>query len=149
MVIPEFYGYSFIMAKALGIDYGLKRTGIAITDDLKIIASPLTTVATNELFDYLNKLFSKEKIEVVVMGEAKHLDGNSSEITLLQEKFIKAFNKQFPGMIVERINEMFTSKMAAQTLVVSGMKKSERQKKENIDMVSAAIILQSYLDKKH
>lgn len=136
------------MAKALGIDYGLKRTGIAITDDLKIISSPLTTVATNELFDYLGKLFSKEKIEVVVIGEAKYLDGNSSEITLLQEKFVKTFNQKFPEMRVERINEMFTSKMAAQSLIISGMKKSDRQKKENIDMVSAAIILQSYLDMK-
>lgn len=136
------------MAKALGIDYGLKRTGIAITDDLKIISSPLTTVATNELFDYLGKLFSKEKIEVVVIGEAKYLDGKSSEITLLQEKFVKAFNQKFPEMRVERINEMFTSKMAAQSLIIRGMKKSDRQKKENIDMVSAAIILQSYLDKR-
>jgi len=136
------------MAKALGIDYGLKRTGIAITDDLKIISSPLTTVATNELFDYLGKLFSKEKIEVVVIGEAKYLDGNSSEITLLQEKFVKTFNQKFPEMRVERINEMFTSKMAAHTLAVSGMKKLDRQKKENLDMVSAAIILQSYLDMK-
>ncbi len=135
------------MAKALGIDYGLKRTGIAITDDLKIISSPLTTVATNELFDYLGKLFSKERIEVVVIGEAKYLDGNSSEITLLQEKFVKTFNQKFPEMRVERINEMFTSKMAAQSLIISGMKKSDRQKKENIDMVSAAIILQSYLDR--
>ncbi len=136
------------MAKALGIDYGQKRTGIAITDDLKMIASPLTTVVTNELFEYLEKLFAKEKIDVVVIGEAKYLDGNSSEITLLQERFVKLFLQKFPDKKVERINEMFTSKMAAQSLVVSGMKKSDRQKKENLDMVSAAIILQSYLDKR-
>jgi putative Holliday junction resolvase len=136
------------MAKALGIDYGLKRTGIAITDDLKMIASPLTTMPTNVLFEYLEKLLSKEKIDVVVIGEAKYLDGNASDITRLQEEFVKKFKNKFPDMMVERINEMFTSKMAAQSLVVSGMKKSDRQKKENIDMVSAAIILQSYLDKR-
>lgn len=136
------------MAKALGIDYGLKRTGIAITDDLKMIASPLTTVATNELIAYLEKLFAKEKVDVVVIGEAKHLDGTSSEITIYQEKFVKSFTQKFSDKKVERINEMFTSKMAAQSLIASGMKKSERQKKENLDMISAAIILQSYLDKK-
>jgi putative Holliday junction resolvase len=135
------------MAKALGIDYGLKRTGIAITDDLKMIASPLTTIPTNVLFEYLEKLFLKEKIDVVVIGEAKYLNGNASDITRLQEEFVKKFKNKFPEMKVERINEMFTSKMAAQSLVMSGMKKSDRQKKENIDMVSAAIILQSYLDK--
>lgn len=135
------------MAKALGIDYGLKRTGIAITDDLKMIASPLTTIPTHVLFDYLEKLLQKEKVDVVVIGEAKYLDGNASDITRLQEEFVKRFKNKFPEMKVERINEMFTSKMAAQSLVMSGMKKSDRQKKENIDMVSAAIILQSYLDK--
>jgi len=76
-----------MMAKALGIDYGLKRTGIAITDDLKIISSPLTTVPTKELFAYFEKLFLKEKIDVVVIGEAKHLDGNASEITELQRNY--------------------------------------------------------------
>lgn len=145
--MPNFTAILFIMAKALGIDYGLKRTGIAITDDLKIIASPLTTVATDALFEYLDKLFAKEKIDVVVIGEAKHLDGNASEITLLQEKFTKSFHQKFPDKKTERINEMFTSKMAGQSLAISGMKKSERQKKENLDMVSAAIILQSYLDR--
>jgi len=135
------------MAKALGIDYGLKRTGIAITDDLKMIASPLTTIPTHVLFDYLEKLLQKEKVDVVVIGEAKYLDGNASDITRLQEEFVNRFKNKFPEMKVERINEMFTSKMAAQSLVMSGMKKSDRQKKENIDMVSAAIILQSYLDK--
>ncbi|HEY8404540.1 MAG TPA: Holliday junction resolvase RuvX [Flavobacteriales bacterium] len=135
------------MAKALGIDYGLKRTGIAITDDLKMIASPLTTIPTHVLFDYLEKLLQKEKVDVVVIGEAKYLDGNASDITRLQEEFVNRFKSKFPEMKVERINEMFTSKMAAQSLVMSGLKKSDRQKKENIDMVSAAIILQSYLDK--
>jgi putative Holliday junction resolvase len=107
----------------------------------------LTTMPTNVLFEYLEKLLPKEKIDVVVIGEAKYLDGNASDITRLQEEFVKKFKNKFPDMKVERINEMFTSKMAAQSLVVSGMKKSDRQKKENIDMVSAAIILQSYLDK--
>ncbi len=136
------------MAKALGIDFGLKRTGIAITDDLKIIASPLTTVPSAELMDYLDKLIPKENIDICVIGEARHLDGSASDITHHQEQFVKAIAQRFPKIHIERINEMFTSKMASHAMIVGGMKKSQRQKKENLDMISAAIILQSFLDKR-
>lgn len=136
------------MAKALGIDYGQKRTGIAITDDLQMIASPFQTVDTKELLPFLDKLVVKEKVETIIVGEAKHLDGSVSEITILQDKFVQSVIKKFPYIKVVRINEMFTSKMAAQSLLTSGMKKSDRQNKGNLDMVSAAIILQSYLDYK-
>lgn len=136
------------MAKAIGIDYGVKRTGIAITDDLKMIASPFATVETDELFPFLEKLFTKEKIDLVVVGEAKHLDGSSSEITEFQMKFVRSLSLKFPELRIERINEMFTSKMAEHSLITGGVKKSERQKKGSLDMVSAAIILQSFLDKK-
>ena len=133
------------MPKILGIDYGEKRTGLAITDDLQIIASPLETVLTSMLFDRLKAIIAKEKIEVVVVGEARHLNGNDSEITAIQRAFVEKLKKVFPNIKVERVNEMFTSKLASQALVQSGMKKSDRQKKENLDMVSAAILLQDYL----
>jgi len=136
------------MPKALGLDYGEKRTGIAITDDLQMIASPLTTVETKMLIPYLEKLFSQEKIEVMVVGEAKYLNGQASATTAIQQVFATALQKKFPEKKIVRINEMFTSRMAAQALVTMGMKKKDRQNKGNLDKVSAALILQSYLDTK-
>ena len=134
------------MSKVLAIDYGQKRTGIAITDSLRMMASPLETVETGKIFEYLEKIILKEKIVDVVVGEARHLDGNASEITLLQEKFCKEINKKFPTVVIHRIDEMYTSKLASQALVMGGMKKKDRQNKGNLDKVSAAIILQQFLD---
>jgi putative Holliday junction resolvase len=134
------------MSKVLAIDYGQKRTGIAITDSLRMIASPLETVETGKIFEYLEKIILKEKIVDIVVGEARHLDGNASEITLLQEKFCKEINKKFPAVMIHRIDEMYTSKLASQALVMGGMKKKDRQNKGNLDKVSAAIILQQFLD---
>jgi len=134
------------MSKVLAIDYGQKRTGIAITDSLRMIASPLETVETGKIFEYLEKIILKEKIVDVVVGEARHLNGNASEITLLQEKFCKEINKKFPAVVIHRIDEMYTSKLASQALVMGGMKKKDRQNKGNLDKVSAAIILQQFLD---
>jgi putative Holliday junction resolvase len=134
------------MSKVLAIDYGQKRTGIAITDSLRMIASPLETVETGKIFEYLEKIILKEKIVDIVVGEARHLDGNASEITLLQEKFCKEINKKFPAVVIHRIDEMYTSKLASQALVMGGMKKKDRQNKGNLDKVSAAIILQQFLD---
>lgn len=135
------------MSKVLAIDYGQKRTGIAITDSLRMIASPLETVDTIKIFEYLEKIIQKEKIVDIVVGEARHLDGNASEITLLQEKFCKEISKKFPSIVIHRIDEMYTSKLASQALVMGGMKKKDRQNKGNLDKVSAAIILQQFLDK--
>ncbi len=134
------------MYKVLGIDYGLKRTGFAITDAMQIIASPLDTIDTVKVFEYLEKLFSKEKIDTIVVGEARHLDGNASEITLAQQKFCAEILKKFPDKKIERIDEMFTSKLASQAMVMGGMKKKDRMNKGNLDKISAAIILQSYLE---
>lgn len=136
------------MPKILAIDYGKVRTGLAITDDLQMIASPLKTVETKNIMVELAKILQTNKISIVVVGEAKYADGKPSEITELQAKFVDVLLKKFPGVHVVRIDERYTSKMAAQALVASGMRKSQRQKKENLDMVSAAIILQSYLDMK-
>lgn len=134
------------MSKVIAIDYGLKRTGIAITDVLRIVASPLETVETKALLEYLEKLIIKEKIIDVVVGEARHLDGNASEITHAQQAFCDQLQKKIPTIVIHRIDEMFTSKMAAQALVMGGMKKKDRQVKGNLDKVSAAIILQSFLE---
>jgi putative Holliday junction resolvase len=136
------------MSKILGIDYGLVRTGIAITDSSRIIASPLQTVPTKELNVFLEKLFLKEKIEVVVIGEARYLNGESSDITIAQQKFADGLKKKYPLLIIERIDEAFTSQEAARSLIAMGMKKSERQNKGNLDMISAALILRYYIDKK-
>jgi putative Holliday junction resolvase len=132
--------------KILGIDYGQVRTGIAMTDDMQIIASPLQTVATAQLRDFLKKIVPEKKVVAIVIGEARYLDGRDSAITEEQAKFARMVSQMFPDVPVHRVNEMFTSKMATQSLIASGMKKSDRQKKENVDMVSAAIILQSFLD---
>ncbi len=134
------------MSKILGLDFGNKRVGVAITDSLRIIASPLTTVETKNIVTYLKKLFEKEKIEIIVIGEARYLNGQQSATTLAQAEFAAKISSTFSDKLVVRVDETYTSKMAAQSLVLSGMRKSERQKKENLDMVSAAIILQSYLD---
>jgi putative holliday junction resolvase len=136
------------MSKILGIDYGLVRTGIAITDSSRIIASPLQTVPTKELNVFLEKLFLKEKIEVVVIGEARYLNGESSDITIAQQKFADGLKKKYPLLIIERIDEAFTSQEAARSLIAMGMKKSERQNKGNLDMISAALFLRYYMDKK-
>ena len=136
------------MYKALGIDYGLKRTGLAITDALQMIASPLETIETPLLFDFLQKLFSKEKINVLVVGEARHLDGNASDITIAQQKFCDELTRKFPDKKIVRIDEMFTSKLASQAMLMGGMKKKDRMVKGNLDKISAAIIIQSYLENK-
>jgi putative holliday junction resolvase len=134
------------MSKILAIDFGMKRTGLAITDSMQIIASPLETVDTPKIFDYLKNLVVKEKVIAFVVGEARYADGNASAITLEQEKFCTELLKKFPTIPIHRIDEMYTSKLAAQALVMGGMKKSDRQKKGNLDKVSAAIILQSFLE---
>ncbi len=133
------------MAKILALDYGQKRTGIAVTDDMQIIASGLTTVATKTLFDFLADYFSAEMVETVVLGEPKQLDFTASESEVFIQKFIEKFTKKYPKMPLVRVDERFTSKMAFQTMIDSGLKKKQRQNKALVDEISATIILQSYL----
>lgn len=135
------------MSRILAIDYGKKRTGIAVTDPLRIIASGLQTVATEKLFVFLKEYFSKEKVEIVLVGEPKQMDGTPSESTEIIEKFVADFSKEFPLIKVERVDERFTSKMASRTLIDSGLKKKKRQDKALLDEVSATIMLQDYLNK--
>lgn len=135
------------MPKLLGIDYGTKRVGLAITDDLQIVASPLETVETVRIVDHLKNLLSKENIELIVLGEPKYPDGNISETTKKVYVFKKELEKLFPNIPVQLEDEMYTSKMASETLLSAGIKKSKRKDKSLLDKVSAALILKSYMDK--
>lgn len=133
------------MARILAIDYGKKRTGIAITDELQIIASGLTTVATSELMDFLKKYTKDEAVELFVLGEPKQMNNEISESEALILPFIETLKKEIPEIPVERVDERFTSKMAFQTMIDSGLGKKKRQDKGLVDEISATIILQSYL----
>ena len=136
------------MARILSIDYGLKRTGIAVTDDFQIIASGLTTIPSTELISFLKTYFSKENVETVIIGEPKQMNGLPSESTEIIEKIIVQFHTEFPNMKMERVDERFTSKMAFQTMIDSGLKKKQRQNKGLIDEIAATILLQDYLNYK-
>jgi len=133
------------MGKILAIDFGLKRTGIAITDENKIIASGLTTVDSKEMMNFLIKLTKKEAIETIVLGEPKRLNNEDSHITANVRLLKEALEKQFPKIAIQLIDERFTSKMAFQTMIDGGLSKKKRKNKELIDEISATIILQSYL----
>jgi len=116
------------------------------TDSPRIIASPLETIASNSALTYLKTLIAKEKIVEVVVGEAKYLNGDPSEITVRKKQFVQKLTSQNPGLKVHRVNEMYTSKMAAQSMITSGVKQSVRKDKGTLDKISAAILLQSWLD---
>lgn len=133
------------MSRILCIDYGKKRTGIAVTDPLKIIATALTTVETPSLIQFLKKYFTEEQVELVLIGEPKNLDDSDTHATPLVNQFIQKFKKEFPLMKIEKVDERYSSKMAAQSMIAMGMKKKDRQKKENVDQIAAAIMLQEYL----
>ena len=133
------------MPRILCIDYGKKRTGIAVTDPLQIIATALTTVETSSLIKFLKKYFSEEKVDLVLIGEPKNLDDSDTHATPLVNQFIQKFKKEFPLVKIEKVDERYSSKMAVQSLVAMGMKKKDRQKKENVDQIAAAIMLQEYL----
>ena len=133
------------MARILAIDYGSKRTGIAVTDELQIIASGLTTVATNDLLTYLKKYTAKEPVELFLVGEPKQMDNTPSESEELIIKFLLKLEKEFPNIPVKRIDERFTSKIAFKTMIDSGLKKNQRKNKALVDEISATLILQSYL----
>lgn len=137
------------MGRILAIDYGEKRCGIAVTDSLKMIANALQTVDTKELLTFLKNYFQKEAVEIVVVGEPKSMSNKPSSITPKIEKFISDFKKLYPEIKVERVDERFTSKIAFQTMIDSGLKKKDRQNKALVDTISATIILQSYLESKN
>jgi putative Holliday junction resolvase len=133
------------MARILALDFGTKRTGIAITDEMQIIASGLTTVATKELIEFLKKYISEENVELFIVGEPKQMNYEASESEESIAKFLVKLEKAIPQIPVKRVDERFTSKMAFQTMIDSGLKKKQRKDKALIDEISATIILQSYL----
>ena len=135
------------MPRILAIDYGLKRTGIAITDEMQIIASGLTTVDSATAISFLREYFGKEKVEKVLIGEPKQMNNQPSESAPIIDAFVAKFEKEFPEMPVIRVDERFTSKMAFQTMIDSGLKKKQRQNKALIDEISATIMLRDYLSR--
>lgn len=137
------------MPRILAIDYGQKRTGIAITDEMQIIASGLTTIPSETAIAFLKDYFSKENVEKVLIGEPKQMNGQPSQSTEVIEKFVSKFKTNFPEMAIERVDERFTSKMAFQTMIDSGLKKQQRKNKALIDEISATIMLQDYLLRNH
>ncbi len=133
------------MPRLLGIDYGKKRTGIAETDDMQIIASGLTTVETPKLINFLIDYFNKHEVEKLVIGESLNLEGGHNPIEEDIQRFIKKIQKLFPAIEIIREDERYTSKMAFDSMIQGGLKKKKRRNKAMIDQVSAALILQSYL----
>lgn len=133
------------MGRVVAIDYGLKRTGIAVTDPFRIIATPLETVQTATLFEFLTAYAKKENVDEFVVGMPKKLSNEDSEIAPIVRKFVDELKLKFPGKVVHLADERFTSGMAMKAMIAGGMKKKDRQVKGNVDKISATLILQSFL----
>lgn len=131
----------------MALDYGKVRTGVAVTDELQLIASGLTTVETKDLISFLVDYIEKEKVESFVVGLPKQMDNTPSESEELIQSFLKKLSAKFPTIQIERQDERFTSKMAFQSMLDSGMKKKKRQNKAIVDEISATLILQAYLNR--
>jgi len=134
------------MGRVLAIDYGKKRTGVAVTDPLRIIATALDTISTPELLGFLKTYLQKEAVDEFVVGMPKTLSNEDSETAPLVRQFVESLKKNFPDKPVHLADERFTSSMAKRTMLDGGMKKKDRQVKGNVDKISATIILQSFLD---
>ncbi|HWB23947.1 MAG TPA: Holliday junction resolvase RuvX [Chitinophagaceae bacterium] len=134
------------MARIMCIDYGGKRTGIAVTDPLQIIASALTTIDTKELMAFLKKYCADEQVELILIGEPKNWDDSDTHATPLVAAFIKRLQKNMPSMPVKKVDERYTSRMATQAMLEMGMKKKDRRVKGNVDQIAATIMLQEYLN---
>ncbi len=136
------------MGRIIGIDYGTKRIGLAVTDPLKIFASPLDTVSTAEFYSYIDNYLRTETIEAFVIGYPVQLNNTPSESVIYLDPFIKRLRQKFPGKDVHLVDERFTSKMAFQTMIDGGVGRNGRRDKSMVDKISASIILQSFLDRK-
>lgn len=133
------------MARLLCIDYGKKRTGIAVSDPLKIIATGLTTVDSHDLVSFLKKYFLTETVERFVIGDPKNLDDSDTHATPLVQNIIKRLEKEFPAIPITKVDERYTSKMAKQAMIDMGMKKKDRRNKRTVDEIAATIMLQEYM----
>jgi putative Holliday junction resolvase len=136
------------MGRIVALDYGKVRTGIAVTDELQLIASGLTTVPTQELLPFLIKYVENEIVDTFVVGQPWQMNNTPSESEVFIQGFIRKLEKALPNIPIKRQDERFTSKMAVQSMVASGMKKKKRQNKGMIDEISATIILQAFLNRK-
>ncbi len=133
------------MPRILAIDYGTKRTGIAVTDPLQIIASGLSTIPTHDVFDFLTDYLQNEEVETIVVGYPMYPDGNPAQIAHLVKGFASGLRKRFPGVEVVLHDERFTSEMAKQVILQSGVRQKKRRDKSLVDKVSAALILEDYM----
>lgn len=133
------------MARIMAIDYGLKRTGIAVTDPLQIIANALDTIDTPKLFSFLKDYFSREPVELILIGEPKNLDDSDTHATPLVRKAIERLRKEFPLVPVQTVDERYSSKLAKEAMLQMGMKKMQRRDKAMVDKIAATILLQEYL----
>jgi putative Holliday junction resolvase len=133
------------MARILCIDYGLKRTGIAVTDPLQIISTGLTTVDSKELISFLKNYFQLEEVELIIIGEPRNLDDSDTHATPLVKAIIVKLKKEFPQTPLKKVDERYTSKMAKQAMLEMGMKKKDRRNKRTVDEIAAAIMLQEYM----
>jgi len=134
------------LGRILAIDYGQKCVGLAVTDELKMIANSLGTVHSKDVITFLKDYFSKENVETIIVGEPKQMNNTESESSKFIEPFVRLLKKTFPSIPVKRVDERFTSKMAFQTMIDAGLKKKDRQNKALVNSISATIILQSYLE---
>lgn len=135
------------MARILAIDYGLKRTGLAVTDPLQIIANGLTTVESPKLIAFLKDYFRNEKVEMLIVGEPKNWDDTDTHATPLVKKIVEKLKKEFPAIPITMVDERFTSKMASRAMIDMGMKKKQRRNKALVDEIAATIMLQEYLER--
>ena len=136
------------MGRILAIDYGRKRTGLAVTDMLRITANPLLTIETNTLLNWLSEYFAQEQVDEVVIGHPTQMNGAESESMNYIRPFVGNFKKQFPDMPITMYDERFTSVLAHQAMLAGGMKKKDRQNKAVVDKIAACIILEDYLESK-
>ncbi len=134
------------MGRILAVDYGLKRTGLAVTDPLQIIATALQTVPTGDVISFLKQYLGKETVDEIVIGMPKQMDNSDSEIVPMVKQFVVKLKKEFPGLTISNVDERFTSKIAQRAMIDGGMKKKDRRVKGNVDKISATLILQSYLE---
>ena len=133
------------MSRILSIDYGAKRTGLAVTDPLQIIATGLTTVESKQLIPFLKDYFAREEVELIIIGEPKNWDDTDTHATALVEKIIKQLEKIFPKIPIKKVDERYTSKMAKDAMLEMGLKKMQRRNKKLVDEIAATILLQEYL----
>lgn len=135
------------MSRVICIDYGLKRTGLAVTDPLRIIATGLTTVDSPKLIAFLKDYFLKEKVSLILIGDPRNMDDSATHATALVARCIKELEKNFPNIPIEKVDERYTSKMASQAMIEMGLKKKQRRNKALVDEIAATIMLQEYLQK--